>query len=106
MKTKWLLAFALAGLSIASAKTYSINIDQPYVVAGVQLKPGDYRLNLEGSKAVFTRGGKKTAAEAKVTVENSPKKFNYTSIASKLAGGQNQIESISLGGTRMKLDFN
>ena len=106
MKMKWLLAFALAGLSIASAKTYHVTISDPSVVAGVQLKPGNYKLNLEGSKVLFIGNREKLAAEANATKETSPKKFEYTSVDFKVTGGKYRIESISLGGTRTKLDFN
>lgn len=105
MRKTWLLALVVAGFSVASAKTYSINIAQPSTVAGVKLKAGDYKLNVEGSKATFFRGREKTAAEANVTIENSPKKFDYTAVYLNQAGGKNQIEGIALGGTHMKLDF-
>jgi hypothetical protein len=107
MKVKWLLvAFALVGLSIASAKTYSITIGQTSVVAGTKLKPGNYKLKIEGSKAVFLDNRNETAAEAKATVENAPKKFDVTSVYSKRVGGETEIDSITLGGTHMKVDFN
>ena len=106
MKMQWLLVCVLAGVSIASAKTYKITIFDPSVVAGVQLKPGDYRLNVDGSKAVFIDDREKTVAEATVTVENSTKKVPATSVVTKQVGGKNQIESISLGGTTIKLEFN
>jgi hypothetical protein len=106
MTKKWLLTFALAGLSVASAKTYTITVYEPLVVAGTQLKPGQYKLSLENSKAIFTNDRHKTVAEAKVTVQNSAKKIDTTAIESKLVGQQNQLEGIALGGTRMKLEFN
>jgi hypothetical protein len=106
MKTKLLFVFLLAGLAITSAKTYKVTIFDPSLVAGVQLKPGDYRVDVNGSKAVFIDDREKTVAEAKVTVENSTKKFGSTAVETKQVGGNKQIEYISLGGTHMKLAFN
>jgi hypothetical protein len=105
MNKKLLLAFALAGLSIASAKTYSISFSDRFMVGNTQLKPGDYRLQVEGSKAIFKDRENRTAAEVNVKVQNSQKKFEHTEIQSKQVDGNRRIEEIRLGGTRTALDF-
>ena len=105
MKT-WLLLFALAGASFASAKTYSITLGNPSIVGQTQLKPGGYKLRLEGSKVAFVDKADKTVATADVKVENSTRKFPITEVVSKTNGSAQQIEGINLGGTRMTLDFN
>jgi hypothetical protein len=104
--TRWLIVFALAGASIASAKTYSVTVTEPYVIGHTTLKPGDYKLELKGSQLLFLTGEDKTAAEATVKVENEPQKYENTAILSKQMDNQQRIENIELGGTRMKLLFN
>ncbi len=104
--TRWLIALALAGVSIASAKTYSVTVAEPYVVGTKTLMPGDYRLELQGSQVLFLTDQHKTAAEAAVTVENEHQKYENTAIVSKHVGDQQRIEHIELGGTRMNLQFN
>ena len=104
--TRWLIALALAGVSIASAKTYSITLSEPYVMGSTTVKPGDYHLKLQGSEALLLTESNKTAAEAPVKVEDQTKKFDETAVISTTVGNQRRIEDIELGGTRMKLKFN
>jgi hypothetical protein len=40
-----------------------------------------------------------------VTVEESQKKFDTTIVGARVVDGKKQIETISLGGTRTKLNF-
>lgn len=105
MNKKLLLAFALAGLSTASAKTYTITLSDPSVVGSTHLKPGDYKLQIEGSKAIFRDSTNHKAAEVNVKVQNFKKKFEQTEIQTKKVDGAQQVEEIRLGGARTALDF-
>ncbi len=102
---KWMLVFALAGLSVAGTKTYSVTFSDPVTLGGTQLKPGDYRLRLEGSHVTFTKRGK-VAAQADAKIETAKRKLPYTEVEMKNANGKQQLEGIWLGGTDMKLQFN
>ena len=106
MKTTWVLALVLAGFSVASAKTYSITIYDPCLAGKVQVQPGDYRLKLEGTTAVFTNEDNGKKFEANVSVQNVARKFDQTAIDMKKVSGGEQIEEIQLGGTRMDIKFN
>ena len=70
MKNRSLLlvsALAFAGLSILSAKSYDITIDQATKAGSVQLAPGNYSMKVEGANAIFTnQNGKKITAPFKV----------------------------------------
>ncbi len=105
MTKKWLMTLALAGLSIASAKTYTLTIDRPSMVGTTQLQPGDYRLKVEGSTALLTNNRDGKEVKANVKVENAAKKFEYTAIESRQEGDVNHIKDVHLGGTRMTIDF-
>ena len=50
MLKRFVLAFAILGLSVASAENYRVTLSQASTVKGKQLKAGDYRLNVENSK--------------------------------------------------------
>jgi hypothetical protein len=50
MLKRFVLAFAILGLAVASAENYRVTLSQPSKVEGKQLKAGEYRLSLENSK--------------------------------------------------------
>ena len=81
MKMKFFIGFAILGLSLASAKSYEISVDTVSKVGDVQLKPGAYKVTLDGSKFDAT---------ALETVENN---------------GVTTVNEIDLGGTRTDIKF-
>ncbi len=103
MLKKYVALFMLAALAVASAKTYTVTLFQPSVLAGTQLKPGDYQLDLRDGKVIIKSGKQKV--EAAVKVENVESKFSSTSV--RYAGGEGaaRIQEIRLGGTNLKLVF-
>ncbi len=95
---------ALLGVSLLSAKTYTITVTNSAKAGAAQLKPGDYKVKVDGSQAVLMdRKGHTIATAAKV--ETSDHKYGETSIASSSADGTNRIESIQLAGTHDKIVF-
>lgn len=105
MMNKWIFMLALAGVPIASAKSYNVTIATPSVVHNVKLNPGDYRVKLDGSNAIFTdeSGHHYTTA---VSVKQEQKKFDETEVETTKIAGQDHIDEIRLSGTRMALEFN
>jgi hypothetical protein len=104
MTQRFLIAFLLLALAIASAKTYNVNFNHPVTVAGKELQAGGYRLDLDGDKVVLTNG--KESVESPVKVEQGDKKFVSTAVQfSNAADGKMLVQEIDLGGTRTKLVF-
>jgi hypothetical protein len=102
MTKKIMPAFATAALMVASAaEKHNITIFQPSVVNGAVLKPGDYRLELDGEKMTLSKGKEKV--EAAVKTETADNKFNTTSIRYANADGKYKVQEIRLGGTNRKL---
>jgi hypothetical protein len=101
---KLLLSFALLGLSVASAATYRVTLFQPSVVAGKELKPGDYKMEITGDKVKFVRG--KDVVEAGVKVESNGQKYNATSVKYANGDGTYRVQEIRIGGTTTKVVFN
>ena len=56
MLKRFVLAFAILGLAVASAESYRVTLSQPSTVKGKQLKAGEYRLNVENSKLTIVNG--------------------------------------------------
>jgi hypothetical protein len=104
MLRKLLLIFACAALAVAAGDTYRVTLFQPSIVSGTELKPGDYKLELNGDKVLIKQG--KNTVEAQVKVENGNEKFSATSIRYAAESGKYKVQEIRLGGTTTKLVFN
>ncbi len=100
---KLLIAFAGLALSVVSAETYGITLNDPSVIKGTQLAPGDYKLELKDNSVVLARG--KTRIELPVTVQTAEKKISGTSIVYGYQDGKRVVRAIRLGGTKTTLVF-
>ncbi|GIU73579.1 MAG: hypothetical protein KatS3mg004_0666 [Bryobacteraceae bacterium] len=101
---KFLAIFLAVAVFSASAATYNVTLFQPSLVAGKELKPGDYKLIVEDGKAIIQKGKEKV--EATVRVEQGDSKFSSTSVRYSEENGKLKIQEIRLGGTTTKLVFN
>jgi len=98
---KAVFVFLILALAMANAKTYSITLFQPSVLAGTELKPGEYVLDLDSTKIVVKNG--RVSVESAVKVETVDKKYATTSVRYANGDGKYQIQEIRLGGTKLKL---
>jgi len=96
-------ALTLASLGIASAKTYNVTLDHATKAAGNELKPGDYKVKVEGSQAVFTNQQDAKSVTVPVKVETGDKKFPYTTVETMNQGGMDTIQAIDLGDSNTRL---
>jgi hypothetical protein len=103
MKKLFLVLTAFALSSLAFAKTYNLTLYQPTVVGESELKPGDYKLDLENEKAVIRAG--KQRVEAAVKVESGSEKFAATSVRYRNGDGKYRLQEIRVGGTSTKVVF-
>jgi len=90
-------------LIASAAPVYKVTLTQPAVVAGSVVKPGDYKIVVNGEKAVLTSG--KVTLEVPVKVETGKQKFAHTSVESREEGGKILLEDIQVGGTTTTLIF-
>jgi hypothetical protein len=95
----------LASLGIASAKSYDIFLSGPTMVGSTELKPGEYKLKVEGTQAVFTDVQSSKTWTAVVKIENNGQKFSETTVESTNQGDMAHIHSIDLAGSNTKLEF-
>ena len=104
MIRKVLPFFLVAGLAVASARSYTVSLFQPSIVGGTELKPGEYKVEVNDQKAVITKG--KIRTESDVKVEEGDTKFDTTTVRYvSAADGKVKIQEIRLGGTKTKLVF-
>jgi len=96
-------AFAALGLGIATAgsNNYSVNLDQKVWVGDKELKPGDYKVTVNGDKATLKSG--KTVVEVPAKVEASPNKYTVSTIDTKTEGGKSMLREIHVGGSTTRI---
>jgi hypothetical protein len=96
--------FLVAGLAVASARSYNVSLTKPNMIGATELKPGDYKIEVDGDKAVIRQG--KVQTESPVKVEEGDTKFSNTVVRyANSADGKLHIQEIRIGGTRTKLVF-
>ena len=105
MTMRIVLPFLLvAGLAVAGARSYSVSLTKTNMIGTTELKPGDYKIEVDGDKAVLRQGKVKT--ESPVKVEEADTKFSGTAVRYfNGADGKLHIQEIRIGGTRTKLVF-
>ena len=103
MLKKFVLAFGVLALTMASAENYKVTLSQPTSVKGKQLKAGDYRLNVADTKCTIVSG--KESVEVPVKVETADKKFDTTAVRYSGTGDKQSISEIRIGGTKTRLVF-
>jgi len=105
MKLKSLIAVGLFSVSLLSAKSYEVVLDNATKAGNVDLKPGKYNLTLQDNKVRFTDSNNGKSVEADAKIMNADKKFSATTVDTKQVNGQTQIDEIDLGGTKTKVQF-
>jgi hypothetical protein len=105
MKIKFAIAFAVLGMSFASAKSFQITLSSPSQAGALELQPGQYNVSLDGTKVKFTEVNSGKSVETPATLENADKKFHDTAVDSQDVNGKNKIQEIDLGGTVTKIKF-
>jgi len=103
MLRKVVFSFAVLGLALASAKSYTVALFEPATAGTTELKAGEYEVSVDGQNAVI-KGGK-VNAQTPVKVETADRKYDSTSVKYTVSGGKKQIQEIHLGGTKTKLVF-
>ena len=95
---------ALVTISLASAKTFKFTISEIAQAGDVQLKPGAYKLEVDGSKAVLMdKDGRPIDVKAKV--ETVEVEFTFTAVYLSRADGPTRILCIYLENRRSRVAF-
>ena len=86
MLKKFVLAFGILALAVASAENYRVTLSQPSTVKGNQLKAGEYRLNLENQKLTMVSGKQSVEVAVKVETMDRLEPMTVVVIGSELLG--------------------
>lgn len=104
MMRKVLPFFLIAGLAVASARSYTVSLFETATVGSTELKPGEYKIEVNDQKAVIHSG--KVRTESNVKVEEGDTRFATTVVRyGKSADGKALIQEIRIGGTKTRLLF-
>jgi hypothetical protein len=101
MKKLLVLIATTVSLSLAASNSYKVTLFQPSVISGQELKPGDYKVEVNGDKMTIKNG--KNSVEAPVKVETGDAKFSSTSVRYDNGNGKYKVQEIRIGGTTTKL---
>ncbi len=98
-------ALSVCSLAIGIAKTYDIHILNPTKAGALELRPGEYKLKVEGNNVVFTEvnSSKKFTTPAKM--EEASQKFDQTRVETTKQGETDILQEVDLGGSRTKVEF-
>lgn len=94
-----LFCLATLALGTAYAAPYDVTILNNVAVGKTQLKAGDYKVEMQGDKALFTSGKKTVGIPA--TVQKNDQAFASTVLVSR----HSQLEEIDLAGTQDRIIF-
>lgn len=98
------VCLAAASLAFGAGQSFRVTLFQPSIVGEKELKPGDYKIELQENKMVIRNG--KESIEAPVKVETSETKFGSTSIRYRNGEGKYRLQEIRIGGTKTILVLN
>lgn len=87
------------------AKTYEISVRSATKVGTVVLKPGDYKVKVEGANAIFSKEDSNTTLTTPSTLETVNDHFAQTILHQVQDGDQPRIVAIELKGTQSLLKF-
>jgi|ERR1035438_5816977 hypothetical protein len=106
MKKSLFLAglLSLSSLVFASARSYPVVIGAAAKAGSAQLAKGNYTVQVEGDKAVFTDEHYKTISVAVKLDTGKGKKFEYTSVEATHQDGTEVIKLIHLGGSTTTIE--
>jgi hypothetical protein len=95
-----LLSICSVGLVFGQAEAhFKFSVQAPIVVAGTKLKPGEYKVDVEGSEASFKLDGKVVKVPASLQAE--ARAYKDTTMESS----DNNVKAIHIGGTVMTVVF-
>jgi hypothetical protein len=98
-------ALAIASLSVGSATTYDLILNNRVVAGHTELRAGHYLVKVKGAYAEFFNLDNRHTIMVPVRVEAATSKFDNTAVEAKTENGVSQIQSIELQDTNSKLEF-
>ena len=95
----------LSSVGLVQAKSHHITLSEPTMAGSTLLPAGNYKVTLEGTNAVLLNVDKDKTYTAPVKVESEARKYDQTAVLTNSANGESRIQSIEIGGSHEKLQF-
>jgi hypothetical protein len=86
-------------VAIAASNSYHVQIYQDSVIGGKSVKAGEYKIEMQNSKAILTQG--KQTIEVPAHLESAGKKFGSTEMDYR----DKTLHEIRVGGSKTKIIF-
>jgi hypothetical protein len=97
---KLVLSIFSVGLLFGQAEAhFKFTVTSPVTLAGTKLKPGEYKVDVEGSEATFKMDGKTVKVPA--TIQAETRAYKDTTIEAS----DSNIRAIHIGGTVISVVF-
>lgn len=100
MKKIMLAVATLALTALAASNTFHVTFDSAAWIGGTQVKPGDYKVQIEGDKAILKSG--KTVIEAPAKLETVEHKYAASGV---VVDSNQKVREIQIGGTKDRIVF-
>ncbi len=100
----WFVCLGAVASMASAATSFSVKFLQSAIVGGNELKAGEYRVEVDGDKAVIKAG--KHTVEAAVQVETDDSKHPATIVRYRNGDGKYRVSEIQVGGSKTRLVFN
>jgi hypothetical protein len=105
-KSLLLIGFvSLSSLALAGTKSYEIVLDTPAKAGALHLAAGDYKVKIDGSKAIFTDTKTNKSVSTDIKLKTTERKFAHTAVDTSKEGTGERIDAIELGGSNTEVDF-
>lgn len=103
MKKLIFLTLVLALVAFAASKTFHVTFDTDGWIGATEVKAGDYKVTVDGDKAVMKSGKKVIEVPAKL--ETVGREFQVSAVVMKPVGNKQQITEIQIGGSKYRIVF-
>jgi hypothetical protein len=94
-----------ASLALAGARSYEILLAAPTQAGKVLLVPGQYRVTVEGTDAIFQNVRSAQSLRTTVKVEDTGASYDATRIGTSRNQGTERMEMMELEGSGTRIEF-
>ncbi len=103
MKKVTLAGLTLAVAAFAASNTFHVTFDSAAWIGTFEVKPGNYKIQIEGDKAILKSG--KNVIEVPAKLESAEHKFQTNSVVINTIDHKQKVEEIQIGGTNERIVF-
>lgn len=103
MKKLIFFSLVLALTVFAASKTFHVTFDTDGWIGATEIKAGEYKVTVDGDKAVLKSGKKVIEVPAKL--ETAERNFQVSAVVMKPVGNKQQIQEIQIGETKTRIVF-